>query len=104
MIAILRIQFSSPLKRIGQCTQHGAGGRRISSQLACRQWRIKFTLAGDGTFTANVQSRQRAQLSGIGYAHHDTELLLHTGIGSCGFHAPEFQRRTIVLIQLGVQR
>ena len=65
---------------------------------------VKIALAGHRAFAANVERSKCVDLTGIGLADNHAELLLHAGIGSGWLHAAEFQRRPLILVEIGQDR
>jgi hypothetical protein len=62
---------------------------------------VERSLAGDGSFAANVERRERIHLPSIRLADDHPVLLQHVGIRSRRFHAAEFEGQTPVLVQIG---
>ena len=64
---------------------------------------VVLTLAGDRTLAPDVQCAHGIQLPSVGHADNHAELLLHVGIRRGGVHAPELQRRPLVLVHIRQQ-
>jgi hypothetical protein len=65
---------------------------------------IERTLAGHRPLAADVERGERVHLPGIRHADDHAELLLHGGVGRRRLHAPVFQRRPLVLVEVGQDR
>jgi hypothetical protein len=62
---------------------------------------VKIAPAGDRALAADVEGGQRVQLPGIRDAGDHPELLRHSRIGGCCLHAPEFEGRPRVFVEIG---
>ena len=65
---------------------------------------IEFTTTGDRPLATDVQRRECIHLTGIRNADDHAELLLHPGVGGGGLHAAVFERRSVVLVEVGQKR
>jgi hypothetical protein len=59
---------------------------------------VELTAAGYRSLAPYVERGKRIHLPGIRNADDHAELLLHTGVGRCRFHAAKFERRPLVLV------
>ena len=98
------VELGGPLERIGQPAEDLAHRRRAGRQRPVRRMPVEVAAAGDRALAADVERRERIHLAGIGDADDHAELLLHGGIGGGRLHAAEFERRPLVLVEIGQQR
>ena len=65
---------------------------------------VELAPAGDRTLAADVERAERVELAGVRDADDHAVLLLHRGIGGGRLHAAEFERRALVLVEIGQDR
>ena len=102
--AVPGVEFGGSFERVRVVAEHFADRRRAGRQGTERRMSVEFALAGHRTFAADVQCRERVELARIGLADDHAVLLVHIGVGGGRLHAAEFERRTLILIEIGKDR
>ena len=102
--AVLRVELGGALQRVGLLAEVFADRRRAGRQRAERGMLVELALAGDRALAADVQRADGIDLAGVGNADDHAELLLHARIGGGRLHPAEFDRRTLILVEIGQDR
>src|SRR5207248_2350 len=102
--AIAGVERGSGFERVGQIPEDFADRRRARRQRALGRVAVEFALAGNRTLAADVQGRERVELTGIRLAGDHAVLLQYRGVGGGWLHAAEFERRALVLVEIGEDR
>ncbi len=95
------IKLSRPLQRVGQVAEEFADRRCAGRQWPLRGVAVEIAAAGYRPLAADVERGKSIDLAGIRDAGDHAELLRYRRIGSGWFHAAEFERRPVVLIEVG---
>src|SRR5204862_6302103 len=91
-------------QRVGRVTEHLADRRRAGRQRPLGRGTVERALAGHRALAADVERGERVELPGIRLAGDHAVLLLHRGVGGGRLHAAEFERRTLVFVEIGEDR
>ena len=100
----MRVELGGALERVGLLAEDLADRRRAGRQRPVRRMPVELAPAGDRALAADVERGERVELAGIRDADDHAELLLHVGIGGGRLHAAEFERRALVLVEIGQER
>jgi hypothetical protein len=65
---------------------------------------VELALAGHRALAANVEGRKRIHLACIGDAHDHAKLLIHLRVGRGRLHAPKFERRPCISVEVWEDR
>src|ERR1700730_3623795 len=65
---------------------------------------VEIAAAGDRPLASDVEGGERIELTGIGLAGDHPVLLLRRWIGRRRLHAAEFERRALILVEIGENR
>ena len=101
---VSRIELRGAFESIGQLAEVFADRRRAPRQRSLGGVPVELAAAGHRPFTPDVERRKRVELSGIRDAGDHSELLLYRRIGRSRLHAAKFERRTLVLFEIGENR
>src|SRR5262249_1187291 len=104
MTSIRRIELSRALQCVGKLAKLLAYGGRASTQRTRGHMPVKIAPASDGTLAPDVEGGERIHLPGIWYADNHPKLLLYGRIGGRCLHAAVFERRPLVLVEIGQDR
>jgi hypothetical protein len=95
-----RIELGRALERIGGPPEVFADRRRVRRQKTLRQVPIEVAAAGHRALASDVERGERAELPGVGLPGNHAVLLLNLRIGNRRLHAPEFERRPPVFVEI----
>ena len=98
------IELGGAFERVGQLAEVFADRRRARRQRPLGGMPVELAATGHRPLAPDVQGRKGIELPGIWDARDQSVLLPHRRIGSGRFHAAEFERRTLVLVEIGENR
>ena len=98
------IELGGAFESVGQLAEVFADRRRARRQRSLGRVPVELAAAGHRALAPDVERRERIELPGIGDAGDHPVLLLHRRIGRGRLHAAEFERRPLVLVEIGENR
>ena len=98
------VELRRPLEGVRKLAEHLAHRGRAGRKRPRRRVTVEVAPARDRTLPPDVEGGERVDLSRARRADDHPELLLHAGIGGGRLHAPVFEGRALVLVEIGQDR